>query len=240
MNHADRDQLTDEDVQQTTEAAYERLRRYPDRTLAQIAIAESATDVAETAMSLVADRDGRDLYSDVDAAARLLQEAQNLLESAVLAARLGGQSWDAIGEAVTGAEGKRQTMINRYGHLEGEWKDALLEPVEADRDPAGRIRATRSRIPDAVGWDLEAQVARLQQFLDTHRPGRELGLPGENASARVADYLWRLNAATDKYGVSGIPAALAADIDARKAQSLAAGEAELADAAAARTQDEDQ
>lgn len=214
------DHLNDEDVQRTTEAAYESLRGYSDRALAQIVIAETATDVADLATSLACDRDGRDIDSDVDAAARLLADAQQLLESTVLAARLSGRSWEAIGEAITGQSGKRQTMINRYGHLEDAWREGLLEPVEVVRDDASRVRATRSRLPEALGYDITRQTQRLQAWIDRHRPGRELGLPETTPTSRVGDYLWRLNAATDRYGLSQIPPALAADIDTRKADAL--------------------
>lgn len=219
------DHLTDEDVQRTTEAAYEHLRRYPDRALAQIAIAETAAAIAEAATGVVARRaaiDGRDLSEDIEAAAHLLADAQELLERTVLAARLAGRSWDAIGEAVTGESGKRQTMINRYGHVETEWQDALLEPVETVRDGYGRIRATRSRLPEALSWDIARQVQRLQNWLDQYRPGHELDIYEGQASTLVGDYLWRLNAATDRYGLSQIPPALAADIDTRKAAAVAA------------------
>lgn len=218
------DHLTEEDVRRAAEAAYERLRRYPDRALVQIAIAETASDIADTAIDTVArpaSISGGDLRDDVEAAARLLADAQQLLEHTVLAARLGRQSWDAIGEAITGQSGKRQTMINRYGHLEDQWKDALLEPVEGVRDGAGRIRATRSRLPEALGHDIARQVQRLQRWLETHRPDAQLDLYEGGSSHRIGDYLWRLNTATDRYGLSQIPPALAADIDTRKAAALA-------------------
>jgi hypothetical protein len=221
------DHLTPDEVGRTTAAAYENLRRFPDRALAQIVIADEAVDVAETAMTLACDRDGREHDSDLDAAARLVANAQSLLSATVLAARLDGKSWEAIGEAVTGESGKKQTMINRYGHLEAEWREALLEPVEFDRHAWGGRGVTRSRTHDALTGDLRRQVQRLQEFLDQHRPGRELGLPEDSASLRVSDYLWRLNATTTKYGLGGIPPELAADIDARKTRSLADSKAYL-------------
>lgn len=237
------DRMTDEDAQRITETAYERLRAYPDRALAQLVIADRAVDVAELAMSLVADRDGRDLHSDVDAAARLVQRSKELLEATVLAARLGGLSWDSIGEDVFGTTGKKQTMINWYGKLEAQWREALLEPVEVDREAWGGRGTTTLRVPDALSWDLGKQVARLQKFLDEHRPGRELGLDDEaSPSSRIADYLWRLNAAIERFGVTGIPAGLAADLDARKAQTLTDSRTYLAAAerAAGKTETDEQ
>lgn len=225
----DQDAMTEEQAQEITAAAYERLRTYPDRTLAQLVIADRASDLADLAMSLVSDRDGRDLRSDVDTAARLVQDAKQVLEATVLAARLGGQSWDAIGEDILGAAGKKQTMINRYGALESQWRDALLEPITVDLEARGGRGATTVRTPDALSWDLKRQAAQLQKFLDQHRPDRELGLPEEaGPSSRIADYLWRLNAAIERFGVTGIPAGLAADLDARKAETVADSHAYLA------------
>lgn len=214
------DRLTDEDLQRSAKTAYERFRAYPDQTLAQLAIAYEALDVAEAAIKMVP-RGDRDPRGDVDAAAYLVYLAERLLESTVLAARLDGQSWDAIGRAITDdPDPKRrhaQKMINKYGRLEQRWKRVLLEPVDAMRDDDGTISSIFQRRPAGLTpHNLDGQVRWLQRFLDEHLPGAELGLPEDTAAARQSDYLWRLNAATEQYGLSSIPVELAADIDARK------------------------
>jgi hypothetical protein len=206
--------------------AYAGLRQHTDRTLAQLAIADIAAELAESAVHTVAPRTGSYALDDVAAAARTLDRAQELLKATVRAARLEGKSWDAIGEAITGAEGKRQTMINRYGHLEEEWRDALLDPI--DRDQLAIPYSLYGRLPEGMSADPESTKQWLAQFLAKRDPeGPELQLPEEKPSTRVVDFTWRLNAAVAKYGVTGIPAELAADLDARKAAALANHQAYL-------------
>lgn len=236
--------MTPERAEEIAATHYEQLRAYSDRTLAQIVIADGAVEVAERAMSLTYDRDGRHPESDVEVAARLVADAQELLANTVLAARLAGKTWDAIGEAVTGESGKKQTMSNRYGHLEDEWQNALLEPVEVNREARGGRGAITYNAPEALDWtDLGRQVARLQKFLDRHQPGRDLGLPDDTQrpGAGIADFMWRLNAAMKKYAFTAMPTALAADLDARKQKNLAEGQAYLdaAERAAGKTETED-
>jgi hypothetical protein len=214
--------LNDEDLAQSATTAYERLRAYPDRTLAQMAIAESAAGVVEDAINMVPRDGGRDPLRDIDAAAQLLHTVEKLLQSTVLAARIDGQSWDAIGRAITSdpnpTRRHAQAMINKYGRLEQRWKHVLLEPVDAIRDEDGTISSIFQRRPAGLTpHNLDGQARRLQRLLDEHHSGAELGLPEDTAAARQDDYLWRLKAATEEYGLSRIPAELAADIDARKA-----------------------
>lgn len=225
------DRMTDEDAERIAAKRYEQLRAHSDRTLAQIVIADGAVEVAERAMSLTYDRDGRHPEADVEVAARLVADAQELLNATVLAARLAGKSWDSIGEAVTGESGKKQTMSNRYGHLENEWQSALLEPVEVNREDWGGRGSVTYNTPEALDWtDLGDQVRRLQRFLDTHCDGRELNLPDDTQrpTTGIADFLWRLNAAMEKYAFTTMPTTLAADLDARKQKNLAEGQAYLA------------
>jgi hypothetical protein len=224
----DQDAMTPERAEEIAAKRYAQLRAYSDRTLAQIVIADGAVEVAERAMGLTYDRDGRYPLADVEVAARLAADAQELLNATVLAARLAGKSWDAIGEAVTGESGKKQTMSNRYGHLEDEWQNALLEPVEVNREDWGGRGSVTYNAPEALDWtDLGDQVRRLQRFLDKHCDGRDLGLPDDiqRPTTGIADYLWRLNAAIEKYAFTTMPTALAADLDARKQKNLAEGQA---------------
>lgn len=206
---------------------YAKLRQHTDQTLAQLAIGDIAAELAESAVQTVAVRTGAYVLEDVETAARLAAQADELLKASVRAARLRGKSWDAIGEAITGETGKRhaQNMINRFGDLEAKWRDALLDPV--DRDLLASPYTLYGRLPEGVSADTESTKGWLAQFLTKRGADAELELPEETPSDRIGDYTWRLNAAVEKYGVTGIPAELAADLDARKAAALAEGQAYL-------------
>jgi hypothetical protein len=216
---------------------YAKLRRHTDQTLAQLAIGNIAAELAESAANTVPVRTGAYVLEDVETAARLAAQADELLKASVRAARLQGKSWDSIGEAITGETGKRhaQNMINRFGDLEAKWRDALLDPV--DRELLASPYTLYGRLPEGVSADTEATKGWLAQFLTKRGVDAALELPEETPSDRVTDYTWRLNAAVEKHGVGGIPAELAADLDARKAAALAESQAYLAAAefAAGRT-----
>jgi hypothetical protein len=221
---------------------YAKLRRHTDQTLAQLAIGDIAAELAELAVNAVPVRTGAYVLEDVETAARLATQADELLKASVRAARLAGKSWDSIGEAITGETGKRhaQNMINRFGDLEAKWRDALLDPV--DRDLIAQPYTLYGRLPEGVSADTESTKQWLAQFLTKRGVDIELELPEETPSDRVGDYTWRLNATVEKYGVTGIPAELAADLDARKAAALAEDQAYLAAAerAAGKTTEPDE
>lgn len=213
---------TPEELEAITARVYASLRRRSDYAWAQLAIAQIAGGLAEVAAEQVGDRDGEYPLEDIDIARQIALQAQELVRATVLAARLRGKSWDAIGEALTGETGKKQTMINRYGGVEQEWRDGLLEPIATDAETFRYSGMAARRLAFSLSSDTAEQEARLQRFLDRHRPGDRLTLPEEDRLARSRDYLWRLDAMLQKFMVTDIPPALAADIDARKADSLSA------------------
>lgn len=202
--------------------AYEALRGYSDHALAELATAELANDTADRAIGLLRRHGGHDPLETIDQAQHLVDYAHNVLSSSVLTARLRGQSWDAIGEAITGETGRRQTMINRYGHLENEWRESLLTPIAREDGLPGR-RLVGDRLPDGLTTRPKSQERHLKDSLDHYTSGNhtDVNLPQATPTSRIADYTWRLTAAIDTYGASNIPPELAADLDTRKAEAMA-------------------
>ncbi|QSB07133.1 hypothetical protein [Natronoglycomyces albus] len=200
-------------AEELRERVYAECRTFTDGQLAQLRLSAMAAGVADRASILIEAQS--DPLEAVEAAAHLVQEAQETLRAAVLAARLRGCSWESIGETITGETGKRQTMINRYGTDEQTWKEVLLEPVAEDERGRAHLRPMEGLCME----DLTATTGYLATAAARHTTTPPQ-LPPATAAARVADYTWRLSAAITRYGATNIPPSLSADLEKRKTVAL--------------------
>ncbi|MFD2422393.1 hypothetical protein [Amycolatopsis pigmentata] len=154
-----------------------RYQKYTDATRARIVLAAEASKLADLAAELVPIRE-HELRGDgsvapdgtwVETAARVAAAAQELLTRAVVFARVGGISWQRVGDEL---EISRQSAHERYADAERRFRDELAEL--ADRRPPDASEQTKYRLhpaaqePETTAWDLDEWVARRQ------------GLPGSD------------------------------------------------------------
>jgi hypothetical protein len=140
---------------------------YPPRDLARLAHAKACRELSDRARGQVATT--ADSYAHpgehVDAARRLVNEADRALTHAVVYERQAGRSWATIAEAL---EVSTQAAQERFGQAELDWQAALVRPLRPDT--GGRYLV--SALPDGadgpedyVRW-LDDWCARHTEITD--------------------------------------------------------------------------
>jgi hypothetical protein len=134
---------------------------YAPASLARLALASEARDLADAARDLVPTGSDRYVYSGEFAApaARLVERARRVLQLAVVVERMRDTSWSIVGDAL--GEVSRQAAHERYGKAETEFRDrivrAWLEPESA------------YEILGAAAGDPARTIAALQTWWEHHR-----------------------------------------------------------------------
>jgi hypothetical protein len=105
---------------------------HPRRALARLALSAAAQEVADFAAGMVptVSDDYGNAYEDVEAAARLVAAAQEVLTRAVVHARERYGSWSEIAEALGGPDAPETVATDRYAEAVERWEDALDQPWE--------------------------------------------------------------------------------------------------------------
>jgi hypothetical protein len=101
--------------------------------------------------------------ADVEDAARLVAQAEMVLQWMVIAAKEAGESWEVIGESL-GI--KRQSAHERYAPAERRWRENLAHPYGVDDD--GR----RAPLLHDAAHDPDYWAPRLDEWVRRHlEPG---------------------------------------------------------------------
>lgn len=164
---------------------------YSTTGLARLVLSDELRDLAAHAANLISTEgdDGWHPGEVVEAAARLVDQAQSVLTRAVIYERERHSSWDRIGEVF---DISRQSAHARYSDDVTEWKEALHEPFY---EQTGRIR--NLRLPDAafrpseIGQRLDSWV-RDHGFDGGDHPVTG-GLPELSVTAELGQVLEAIN-----------------------------------------------
>lgn len=144
---------------------------FTNATRARLVMAAEAAELADFARAFVPIYEG-ELYpgggarsdgSWVDDAARLLAQAQRVFTATVVAERLGGASWQRIGDVL---EMSRQSAHERYAEAEAQFRAELLSPENPDL--TGEIGQIRYRLHPAAR-DPETSARELDEWLADRR-----------------------------------------------------------------------
>jgi hypothetical protein len=149
---------------------------YPPRDLARLAYAQACRELSDSARCQVATT--ADSYAHpgeyVEAARRLVNEADWALTRAVVFERQAGRSWATIAEALgVSAEAAQE----RFGQAELDWKAALVRPLRPHRYGGYLVSALPDGADgpeDYVRW-LDDWCARHTETTDVaaYRPAEE-------------------------------------------------------------------
>ncbi|MEV0149962.1 MULTISPECIES: hypothetical protein [unclassified Nonomuraea] len=180
----------------TSEPTYEDAP-YTELSLAKLALAATAQELAEFAASFVAVYPGRP--DAVEDAARCLARAQELLERAVIAQRAAGDSWEDIGAAL---EITKQSAHARFRKASEEWDAAIKRPevVSEMYGITGRLETyVDNRMPAGTASPQET-AARLDRWAIAHAAADGRDIDDRPVSGRMVrmDPLTELMTLTDR------------------------------------------
>jgi hypothetical protein len=151
------------DLEAALRAAIDDQSPFTEESRARVAFAAEAKDLAEHAAGFVRVNDhvhDRVTAVFVGDVARLVAEARQLLAAAVVVARVGGVSWEAIGDEL---EITRQSVHQKYADDVKRWKEAYDQ-----RDATG---PHAPRLPYGA-YNTAEVAARLDEWSIRHRePG---------------------------------------------------------------------
>uniref|UniRef100_UPI003F4948FD hypothetical protein n=1 Tax=Nonomuraea sp. CA-252377 TaxID=3240003 RepID=UPI003F4948FD len=138
-----------------------------------MALAATAQDLADFLIGFVA------VWSDsnprpVEDAARFVRRAQELLDRAVIVEKVGGASWEDIGDTL---EITRKSAHSRFRQAVEEWEEAVKRPVVVDEIyglSGGMEARTYNRMPAGTSTPDET-AAYLDRWALAHADGRDVG-----------------------------------------------------------------
>ncbi|MFB4273195.1 hypothetical protein [Nonomuraea sp. GTA35] len=161
-------------MEDKTEPTYEDAP-YTEQSLAQLALAATAQDLADSLIGFVA------VWSDynprpVEDAARFVRRVQELLDRAVILEKVGGASWEDIGDtlAIT-----KQSAHTKFRQVVEEWEEAVKPPIVTDEMhgiSGGLETRTYNRMPAGTSTPDET-AAYLDKWALAHAQadGRDVG-----------------------------------------------------------------
>ncbi|MFC4117366.1 hypothetical protein [Nonomuraea zeae] len=148
---------------------------YTEQSLAQLALAATAQELADFLIGFVA------VWSDynprpVEDAARFVRRAQELLDRAVIVEKVGGASWEDIGDTL---EITRQSAHAKFLKVTEEWEEAVKRPIVTDEMygiSGGLETRTYNRMPAGTATPDET-AAYLDKWALAHAQadGRDVG-----------------------------------------------------------------
>lgn len=172
-------------MEDMTEPTYEDAP-YTEQSLAQLALAATAQELADFLIGFVA------VWSDynprpVEDAARFVRRAQELLDRAVIVEKVGGASWEDIGDTL---EITRQSAHAKFRQAVEEWEAAVKRPIVTDEiyGITGLEMRTYNRMPAGTSTPEETAVY-LDKWALAHAQadGRDVGeRPVSGGLARMA------------------------------------------------------
>lgn len=161
-------------MEDKTEPTYEDAP-YTEQSLAQLALAATAQDLADFLIGFVA------VWSDynprpVEDAARFVRRAQELLDRAVIVEKAGGASWEDIGDTL---EITRQSAHAKFRKVTEEWEEAVKRPIVTDEIygiTGGLETHTYNRMPAGTSTPDET-ASYLDKWALAHAQadGRDVG-----------------------------------------------------------------
>lgn len=215
-------------MEDMTEPTYEDAP-YTEQSLAQLALAATAQDLADFLMGFVA------VWSDynprpVEDAARFVRRAQELLDRAVVVEKVGGASWEDIGDTL---EITRQSAHAKFRAVVEEWEEAVKRPIVTDEIygiTGGLETRTYNRMPAGTSTPDET-AAYLDKWALAHAraDGRDVGeRPVSGGLARMAPLVELMSLSTGPLFEEFVspPPHLMAEISEREAvlwERIAAG-----------------
>ncbi|TCJ88101.1 hypothetical protein [Nocardia alba] len=161
---------------------------YSTTALARLVFSEELRDLADHAGSLVPTVSDASWHPGeiVDAARRLVEQAQDVLTRAVIYERERSSSWDRIGENL--GDISRQSAHARYSDDVTEWKEALHEPFYEQDGPLRNLRLPHAAFrPTETGRRLDAWV--LERGLEGDAHTVTGGLPELSITAELTQVL---------------------------------------------------
>ncbi|WP_157255080.1 hypothetical protein [Nonomuraea typhae] len=199
---------------------------FTEESLAKLALAATARELADFAAGFVAIYPGRP-YEVVEDAARCVARAQELLVRAVIAQRAAGGSWEDIGAAL---DITKQSAHAKFREASEEWDAAIRRPEVVDqmygitgslethvfnRMPAGTAR------PEETAADLDAWALAHAAADGRTAPGHVDDRPVSGGMVRM-DPLTELMTLTNRTAAIrdefiGPPPHLLADVHEREA-----------------------
>jgi hypothetical protein len=161
------------------------LAPYTDASRARLAMSREASDLADSARTLVPIYPGElrrtggsstagGMIEDV---ARLRARADYVLTLAVVYERLAGTSWEQIGEALGVT---RQSAHQRYADAERRFREALAEPEATSDGGEPYVRL------DAAAYEPDEWAGRLDAWVIRHRERWDAGQGPEPVSGGLA------------------------------------------------------
>ncbi|WP_139342271.1 hypothetical protein [Protofrankia sp. BMG5.30] len=154
------------------DAAWKRLEEEghwstPPARLARLVVSDRAADVADTARGMVP-TEGRPRGALVGAARLVVQEAEELLTSAVIAEHLAGMPWAEIDEELSGGAAARQPAEAHYAAAVASWRNGVLTPYHYS--PNTTFGA--ALLPEAA-LRPRSTARRLDKWVVEHRSPRD-------------------------------------------------------------------
>jgi hypothetical protein len=151
---------------------------YTDASRARLAVSLEAQELSDLARRWVnvppgelrSSGSGGDRGGTVEAVRRLCAQADWVMTQAVVYERVGGSTWEQIGEALGVS---KQAAHERYAGAEREFREALREPegVGESGEPYIRLNAAAYE-PDRFARDLDAWARRHREPTDAFDDAR--------------------------------------------------------------------
>jgi hypothetical protein len=173
------------------------LAPYTDASLARLALAHEASELADSARAFVpihpselrSTGGGGTGGSMIEDAARLRAQADQVLTLAVVYERLTGTSWEQIGEALGVT---RQSAHQRYADAERRFREALAEPEATGDSGEPYVRL------DAAAYEPDEWAGRLDAWVIRHREPWDAG----QGPAPVSGGLARMDPQTELFALA--------------------------------------
>ncbi|MEU6721930.1 hypothetical protein ABZ897_61745 [Nonomuraea sp. NPDC046802] len=158
-------------MEDKTEPTYEDAP-YTEQSLAQLALAATAQDLADFLIGFVAVWPTSE-PRPVEDAARFVRRAQELLDRAVIVEKVGGASWEDIGDTL---EITKQSAHAKFRQAVEEWEAAVKRPIVTDEiyGIGGLEARTYNRMPAGTSTPDET-AAYLDRWALAHADGRDVG-----------------------------------------------------------------
>ncbi|MEV0589758.1 hypothetical protein [Nonomuraea sp. NPDC050310] len=169
---------------------------YTNQSLAQLALASAAQELAERATSRVAIYHRPD--NAVEDAAAMVRQAQRVLERAVIAQREAGISWEEIGAQL---DITKQSAHSRFAAVVEEWEKALSRPlvIEEMWGIGGLQTYVGSRMPDGTARPEET-AAYLDRWALAHAAADGREPPGSDSERPVSGGMVRMDPLAELMG----------------------------------------
>ncbi|WP_051877146.1 hypothetical protein [Streptomyces natalensis] len=173
---------------------------YSRQALARLVLSDASHALAEQATANIGTRHDTGAHRGefIEQAMHLVEQAQEVLQAAVLYEREKGLSWDAIGEALGGIT--RQSAHAKYAEAEAQWRRGVVNPITRPTTPKGLASLNA---PEAA-YQPTATARRLDKWLREHgRPAEQQDehpvsghLPTLTTSAAISQLLDAIRHAT--------------------------------------------